>query len=65
MLLKLTIDWRMACDGAPSSMFRWPKEAFRQLRDFVSRYPDIFKGPIVQTLKRGHGTVALPALNRP
>lgn len=45
-------------------MFRRPKEAFRQLRDFVSRYPDIFKGPIVQAFKRGHSKVPLPALNR-
>lgn len=46
-------------------MFRPPKEAFCQLRDFVSRYPDIFKGPVVQAFKRGHGTVSLPALNGP
>lgn len=62
--LKLPIDWRMSCDGAPPSMFRRPEEDFRQLRDFVSRYPDVFKGPVVQALKRGHGTVPLPALNR-
>jgi hypothetical protein len=45
-------------------MFRRPKETFRQLRDFVSPYPDIFKGPVVQAFKRRHSPVPLPALNR-
>jgi len=62
--LKLPIDWRMRCEGAPSSMFRRLEETFRQLRDFVSRYPDVFKGPVVQAFKRGHCAVPLPALNR-
>ena len=62
--LKLPIDWRMRCEGAPSSMFRRLEETFRQLRDFVSRYADIFKGPVVQAFKRGHCAVPLPALNR-
>jgi hypothetical protein len=45
-------------------MFRRLEETFRQLRDFVSRYPDVFKGPVVQAFKRGHCAVPLPALNR-